>query len=426
MSDSNKALDFREFQVRGISLIGKDGTAREIRYLVQELILRQDVLVGYMHGEMMILDATDTHYHLDVTGGEYVWIHLSTPFSTHKIAKAFRVFKVSNRTTTKNDAQQYTIHLVSQEMYLSNLVRIRKAYTGTTIANIAEDIIKNRLDCNRYIIDQTDKSQDIIIPNWRPSEALNWLASRAVDGKDYSYLFYENLDGLQFRSLHKLYKEPVVNDKPYSQEVVSVLKDLESSKYIIDRAVFKRDFDILKLSNNGGIASEFIGVDPVHRTVNITESNLYDVPTQYELSHVPDVKLPNGNKLYDNYESNRLTFIQTPDNQAEIWHKRVISMAALYHGQIEVTVPGNMDILAGSMVDMDFRVIKSMPEDSDNNIVMTGAYFVSSVAHVFHMESNTFDTVFSMYRDSLPAYNSVPDMDIMSKVKTLEEASYEV
>lgn len=426
MTDSSKALDFREFQVTGISLIGKDGTAREIRYLVQELILRQDVLVGYMHGEMMVLDATDTHYHLDVTGGEYVWIHLTSPFSNHKIAKAFRIFKVSNRTNTKNDAQQYTIHLVSQEMYLSNVLRIRRAYTGSSISTVAEDIIKNWLNCNRYIIDKTDQSHDIIIPNWRPTEALNWLASRAVDSKDHTWLFYENLDGLQFRSLHKLYKERVINNVPYRQEVVSVLKSLENAKYSIDRVVVKRDFDILKLTNNGGIASQFIGIDPVNRTVNITESNLYTVPTQHELPHVPDVKLPNGNKLYDNYEAYRLTFIQTPDNQAEIWHKRIINMAALYHGQIEVTVPGNMDILAGSMVNLDFRVIQSMPESQDSNIVMSGEYFVSSVAHVFHMENNTFDTVFSIYRDSLPEYNSVPDMDIMSKVKVLEEKNNEV
>lgn len=419
MTERDKALDFREFHVDSIALIGKDGVALDIRNLVQELVLRQDIVVGYMHGEMLILDAIDAFQQMDITGGEYVWIKLTSPFCNYEIARSFRVFKVTDRKVTKNDAQRYNIHIVSDEMYLSNLIKISKAYKGESISTIAEDIITNNLDCDKYTIDSTDKSHDIIIPNWRPTEALNWLASRAVNGDKHTWLFYENLDGLQFRCLYKLYEQPVVNDIPFIQETTSINKNLDRSKYAIDNLTFKRDFDIIRLSNAGGVATQFLGIDPVARTITVTESSQRDMLKLHDKPYVPDVKLINGNNLYDNYEANRLAYIQTPDNQAESWHKNIMSLAALYNNMCEVTVSGNMDIQAGSMVNVDFRIIRPMPEISDMNEVMSGAYFVSSVTHIFHMETNQFDTTFGMFRDSLPQYGVAPDMNIVEKAHKL-------
>lgn len=421
MSDTNtQTYDFRQFDIQSIALIAMDGSAIDIRGLVTEIILRQDISVGYMSGEMLLSDATDLPYNYSITGGEYLHLNLTSPSNDKTVNKAFRIFKVSERRPAKtNNSQQYRIHFVSEEMYLSNLLRVTKAYRGTTLSTVAKDIMTTYLKASKYTIDETDISQDLIIPNKRPTEAINWLASRATNGSDYCWMYYENLDGLQFRCLNKLFNEKSVNSQPFMRQVVSLEKKLDESYFIIDDYEIKRDFDLLTLSRNGGVAIHFTGVDPIKRTWKDTLTSQNDIPKMYDIPNVPNVTLPNGKSVNEQYEAYTLTYIQNDTTNSDVWHKRVLSLAALYNNLMEVVIPGNLDVQAGNMVDLMFYSMLPQTESNMVNETATGRYFVISVTHKFSPMTSQFDTIFAVSRDSLHDLAVGADSSLMDKVGKL-------
>ena len=426
----DQSVTYREFTINSINLIGQDGRSVDIRTLVQEIILRQDIHIGYLHGEILMLDAIDLIHDMVITGGEYVWLHLSTPHNNTIVRKIFRVHKVSER-FARDNAQVYTMHLVSDEMFLSETVLINKAYKREKISVIAEDIIRNHFKAPSYVVDNTDVPQNIIIPNLRPTAALNWLASRATFGSDSCFMFFETLNGLQFRNLRTMYDEPVVNKYPYLRQISSAdrgrIDDSETAYFLVDRYNFRRDFDLLRLSKEGGIATDFVGIDPVHRTVTHTYNSILDMSTQFNEPRLPNFQLPNGNFMYDNFGGKQIIGIQTTEtanelsNNAEKWHKRNTQLSALYNSLCEVTVPGSLDVQAGSMVAMMFEVMAPVSVDDRINEMLSGDYFASSVAHTFNFQTSRFDTTIALFRDTLPRKLVATDTALITKMDKLRK-----
>jgi len=216
---TDEHVDSRDFRIIGIDLIGADGVFRDISKLVIELQVRQDMYLGFMSGEAIINDGSDMHSQAALHGNEYIYIHITEPEQQISINKAFRVYKVGDRSSAQNNSQRYTIYFVSDEMMTAHLSKISKAYKANTISDIPSDIMKTYLNIptDHIIIDPTTSPVDVIIPNFRPTEALNWLASRAFDGKDACWFFYENLNGYNFRSINSIYKDGTVINRPFTR-----------------------------------------------------------------------------------------------------------------------------------------------------------------------------------------------------------------
>lgn len=412
---TDQHVDSRDYRVETITLISADGKYRDITGLVVELQVRQDMYLGFMSGELVMNDGVDMHSQAALHGGEYLLLHLTEPEQEVCIRKAFRIYKVADRSSAQNNSQRYIIYFVSDEMFKSNQVKITKAYVATTVSDIASDIMQNYLDVpsNRMVIDPTSDPVDIIIPNYRPFEALNWLASRAFSSTDNCWFFYENLNGFNFRSLHSIYKDGTVIKVPFKFEQKGGEKDIGMDKYAIDSFEVKRDFDVLKTLSTGGYALQMQGLDLFTQSVKVTEYGMDDLKF---LNKNPSMTNPKqgGKALFDRHEAYNLTYLDGDKDYTSSWIKRIMHMAALNNNVMEMVVPGSVRLQAGTLMNIRFPYA-STPADGDIwDKRKSGRYLIAAVNHKFDLVDHKFDTIVLLTRDSdkeaLPTYdNTLPD-----------------
>ena len=425
-ASTDKVVRDRDFRVNSIQLIGSDGVAVDISAMIIELTIRQDMFANYINGNMLVVDGMGMLNSRGVHGSEYLLIDLFEPGRNLKIKKAFRIFKINNRETTTSNAQRYIIHFVSDEMVHSNLKRVSKAYKKTTISAIVEDIIINYMGITRYRIEKTNSQVDVVIPSWRPTEAINWLARRAEAGKKrFCYLFYENLDGFWFRSLHSIYKDEPCNVQPYVFEPKSTQPDLALNKFTID-SFSAKDFDVASAYARGAVSMRFTGVDPVHRTFKNNDISIDDIPTLHELNLIDDLIDPGTDEtLYEQYNAAQLCHLQTEatatelGNNADVWVRHIQSLAMLNNNLYRVTMPGNLEVQVGRLVRLIFPNFTT-PTVTDDTLTENATFLVVAVTHTFNMPLGTFDTSFAVTRDSAPELPAL-DASLPVKVRNLNE-----
>jgi len=425
-SESDKQILPREFTLNNISFISADGVSTDISSMCVELMIRQDMFTNYMSGHVMVVDGIGFIHNRLSHGSEYISIDLSEPAGL-TLKKTFRIFKIADRETTTANAERYIIQFVSDQMVHSNLKRVSKAYKGITVSKIVEDIFINHLGIDKYTIEKTGSSVDIVIPNWRPTEAINWLSRRAERGGDkFCYMFYENLDGFHFKSLHTIYKSKPLNRVDYVYEPKAAQQDMELNKTTIDTYKAK-DFDVLTAYGRGATSMRFIGIDPVHRTVVNNELSIGNIPHMNDTKLIDNTVDPATNEmLYEQYDACRLAHIQTKEtksergNKSDIWIRHIQSLAMLQHNLYQLTLPGNLQIQVGKLVRVIFPNYNIPVMASDSSIPPNPAYLIMGVTHIFNISMGTFDTVFSVTRDSVDVPSKI-DKALATKVRELNE-----
>lgn len=418
----------RDFHIDAVHLISSDGVSVEISQMILEIVLRQDIFLNYMSGEVLVVDALGLIHERELHGNEYLSIKLYEPGNTLAVDKIFRIFKVSDREVNSNNAQTYQLHLVSDQMVTSNRKRVSKAYKGETISTMVTDIAQNYLGVTDLKYDATGKQMDIIIPSMRPTEAINWLARRAESGENkYCWLFYENLDGFHFRSLHNIYKEAPLNVDAFIWQAKSADTQMSVNKYSLDSFRVRRDFDILNTIRRGATSMRFLGIDPVHRTIKNNEFSLGNVPTLHDDNLIDDTQDPvTGDSLYSQYDAQQLAYLQTEatasesGNGSDIWIKHIQSLAMLNNNMIELVMPGNLNVQIGKLVRVMFPNFTT-PTVSEDILEDDATFLVIGAVHIFNFPAGTFDTLFTVTRDSTPPRKLKTDKSLPVKVGKLNE-----
>ena len=81
-------------------------------------------------------------------------------------SRYFRVYRVSERIQNNHFTETYTLHFCSEELFLSEQVKISKSYKNQQLSFIINDILKNylKIPTKRIKIDDSDGLYDILIP----------------------------------------------------------------------------------------------------------------------------------------------------------------------------------------------------------------------------------------------------------------------
>jgi hypothetical protein len=298
-------------------------------------------------------------------------------------------------------------------------MKISKAYKSTTISDVATDIMKNYLDipADRIIVDPTTDPVDLIIPNFRPTEALNWLASRAFDGKDACFFFYENLNGYNFRSIQSIYRDGTVIKVPFKFEQKSVDKQIGMDKYAIDSFEAKRDFDTIKVISTGGTGMKLLGVDLFNQELKTNEYGMDDLSTLYKNPALTNPKAK-GKSLFDHSDTYFLTALQTDNNYIESWIKRIMHLATLSNNLLELVLPGSVRLQAGTLVNLKFPYAGTPAEGDMWDKRKGGKYLIIAVNHKFDLVNHKFDTILLVSRDSVP--EALPTLDAKLPEKVIK------
>jgi hypothetical protein len=278
---------------------------------------------------------------------------------------------------------------------------------------IGEDTKDKFKQVKPFIKEESIKIRNLVIPNLRPFQAIQWLAKHAV-AKDYEnrflYLFYEDLESFNFVTIQKLIsdaqeekkKEELRNKsyKYYSDIELANVKEESSKDYhlrMITNIVNNKRFSSIEKIAGGYYQNELFEISLLQKSYNST-------PTEFDANSKPKYSLeknPLNTKEYIEYVknkkdkteySNRIRYIinnyQDSDDQDKTqpnfrykFGNATKYLFALNQIDLTITVPANMQLKAGEIIYCD------IPETHGFNQVetdkyMSGLYIITEIKQV--------------------------------------------
>lgn len=307
---------------------------------------------------------------------------------------------------------------------MSELAVVSKAYKNKKISDIIYDISKNYLNIEPsrfHVIEPTSGLYDIIIPTYKPFEAIEMVTARSFDesGK-YAYRFFESTNGFNFVSLQTLYKKAKnrtlkldiksVNDEPNSSSDVSRNRDS------LQGMTIKNDFDTTKMAAKGAYSSTLLLIDLLNQEFKSYKYSIDNAKPNL-LNKNPQINNPTFSK---SNLAHYKTYIQANNNDVHKWMMNgQMHRALIENFIIEAGLGGDTTLNAGDVVSIEFP--KFAPADESGKELdpfRSCKYLITGLVHVFKLVNNKgiFETNLEMcadsWADSLPTAKSKVDKAI--------------
>ena len=365
-----------------------------------------------------VLDVDQFISRYGVTGGEYLVLDISISQDSKKSGQ--KDFKITSkhkmmlnevrdvRTTTKG--QMASLDFISVEAMVNETSRVNKRFSGN-IQNIVEELLrkdKKGIRTDKKLEKDKSFNKYTFVGNLkRPFDTIDWLCAKAAATKnDCGFLFFETLDGFQFRSINKLLKQKVTatykrNDRPDDS-----------------------DFNILenRLDRSNDIGMNLRSGMYANRTIYVNLESVDFVVDDFKISELDGIK--NSPKLPNKLEDfpTRLMFRaldtgalqkgSTKNREEKLselakYQNRSYARANLLFSQsLCITVPFNTLLRAGQMVKIEFpykdesnkQNWRSGKKDSTDN---SGKYLISKLKH--DISDGRSHTVLTLIRDTFTA-----------------------
>jgi hypothetical protein len=411
MADNNGVYNSKDYEIKKLELINSGGQTIDLRNIFVEMQIFQDIYSSVMNGNILINDGNDTFGNFYMCGNEYLQISIDKPGLNLPLERLFRIYKTTDRRPSTDSGQVYVLHFCSDEMISSETLRVSKAYKTTKIKDVVSDILLKELVVEPQRIaslEDTSGSFDLIVPGYRPFEAIQWVTARGYDQKKFCYFFFENKRGFNLVSLQTLIKQ-----KPYKKlkyELKNTQSDPALNKDSIDNFNIINDFDMITSISNGSFSSRLLSIDIFSQKFENLDYNLLNAEVQGNLINkfkpVNSFKNSKDQTLFNSPYSFFRTYLSINDtaseksNDIKFWMQpRAMHMALLNHFRIQITIPGDIELKAGDIVEYEFPVFESAQTSGKKlDKARTGKYLVASVNHKFN--GDTFESIVELVSDS--------------------------
>ena len=419
-----------EYTLESVRLFASSGNIIPLNGLTVSISLFENIFSPTMSGTITLLDANSIVSNLPIIGQEFLSFKIKTASITEGgtsiidfTKNPFSVYKIDQRIEGTN-SELITLHFASPEMLRNLRTRVSKSYTNT-IDNIAIDVIQN----SRYInskkdlfIEETVGVRKIISPNSNPFTFIQKLSSEAISKNNGSpfFLFYENKEGFNFRSLDSLYAQPITAEyntgefyhqessgtvvknvleeysRPISHEMVAVndtvsnvrggllasdliTYDIYSKKYERKNFRYFNNFnDYGRLGNSPIYNTNFI--DEFDNTVdNFTNANIHLHPTSKnngsDAQHY--VLDPTAKNIKSLYSPNGIENTLLPRQSKFVELNKGVSLNVKVHGSTNISV--------GQIIQFNKQTVGNANESGDFDPYYTGRYIISNLRHIFEL-----------------------------------------
>lgn len=423
------------------------GLTYEFRFAILEFNYYEDIYSNFITGDILVNDSAGFLDIWGFNGNEYLTLSFSKPDYDTKIEKTFRVYKISDRMLTKDQNENYRLNFCSEESVLSEQYRISKSYRNKKISDIVKDILKNELlvhstKLNDSNIEETKGVRNLIAPNKKPLETLNWLTSQSVSnkmGNGSFYLFFENFYGFNFKSMQTLFNGEIY--ATYNYEPKNIGQDVNVDfRNVISYDVIS-NFDTLKSINSGTYSNRLLTIDTIRQTYKVIDFDydkffssanklnknkiMSDAKNRKKdaLNNTPNSVLRvattnTGQSTYNSYIKANQPDIKDV-NIEEIIPNRISQIAQLNTIKYNLTVPGDPFLTVGKIIEFNLPSVRTDANGRVLDSLYSGKYLVTALKHHIDVE-NRFYTVIEVSKESLPnalikSDNSSPNMNEVRK-----------
>ena len=427
---------------------------------VQELNIYEDIFSSHLRADITFVDAFNLPSKLPIVGEEEVIIVLGMPGidddELFVSPPPMHIYRMMDRHARTPQSQQYILELVS-EQYMSNIhTKVSRSYNGERISSIAKDIWETYLEVmddeydDSISVEQTDRIESCVIPNWTPHQALNWLSKRARPKNNKlvsNYLYYETLNGSFFVSMNSLMEnEPLFMFSLEPRKIDPTrIEGFTGGVIKADKIEIKNQFHLVQSINRGQYASKLITHDLLSKNIEQHEYNMFDNWFSPKVNHCGDMPTISNEHMSDGFITtqwvDRTQFAPPPtnkrciikslgpttltdnvvlfaskhnqmfssspshlyDNEIEEWKLQRNSQLALMDGTQILIQCGGLPI---QRVGMTAHLHMMSPQSrekygEEEDKMLSGKYLTTSVRHVFtSLQSNSeYKTYVELMRD---------------------------
>jgi hypothetical protein len=405
-----------KFTLNELSIVTKTGKL-DISKIYEEINIFDSLLTPVMSGSIIINDSIGLSPKLIFDGSEVLLINIgkNNDSDSLRLKKAFRIYKQSDRKNINQNSEKYSLDFVSDEFIFSDQQRINQAYKTTysdIVRKILVDYLKSPSTKLSGIFENTTGIRDIVIPNLKPIDAIEWCAKRSIDSKKSpNYMFFENNLGFNFVSLSSLLSQKELFRIRFST------KNIEETN-IVDDLLSPRSYEVInqtdkiKMTRSGVNAGTFIGFDPITRTIQnkrIGFEDHYNAMTHGNKTPNFSQSTNRGGELsteaYDSkktvsiFGANRKnsnyvkkydpTSISKIENQEDFIFQRKSILFNLMNKRIKLVMPGNFQLTSGFNLNIrvpDFSLKETGGDNEDRAI--SGKYLIIATRHIIGFDKH--------------------------------------
>ena len=366
---------------------------------------------------------------LPLRGGERLALRIKANTSSNKdldfASRAednFYVSSISNVEKTQ-DAESFTLQLVSREAITNETSRISKKYAKSkSVSDHVRTILQDVLQTGKIgTIDKTSNNYGFIGNMRKPFTVLTWLASKGVPSvsKDGTagFLFYQTQNGFHFRSIDELnkqepkalYKYTEVNET-YNAEGQKRNNDFRILDYYVDR-----NSNLLEKLRLGTYASQRIYFNPLDFSFSTVQQGVFKQSDYVE--NVENlggaIQLPKmsegSDKTLGDYPSRIITSVldigtmekdvttEENDDQSKHQSQALMRYNTMMTQQLTMQIPLNTNLSAGDLIDCEFPR-SSSSDASEYDPETSGLYMIKELCH--HFDTINSYTSLKLIRDS--------------------------
>jgi len=200
-----------------MTLSNHAGQNVDLRAVFTEISISTSIFEPGIRGSILVYDAHALVTRFPIVGEETLFLTYKTPGNTPKDGE-FKVWKITDeRPDSKGLSSTYRLHFCSPSIIVNAQKVVAKSYTNTDdvyaiIRNIQSEYLETEKPTVTGTLPMKDPGKRLVIPMYRPFEAIDMLLRRAYSGdrtkSDY-YLFFERHDGWQVKMFDELVTNPV-------------------------------------------------------------------------------------------------------------------------------------------------------------------------------------------------------------------------
>lgn len=405
---------------------------------ILEMNYYEDILSPCITMTIDIINANSIFNGIQIRGGERVAIEVETasgPFVLNG-EKVLYVNKVSDL-NAEGTNEKFTLHLVSREALSNETSRCMKKYQKQTIDNHVKDILKNTLITNKIgIIEPTSNSYTFIGNNKKPFHTLIWLGPKSVSqstkvsntsGNGQSgqakgtagFLFYENYDGFNFRSIDNLVANTQLgtgNKKAkytYHQPQKVIEHNNSKNNFNMLNYNYEKNIDTLKALRVGMYKNITYFYDTYKQSVNTYTYTLKEeMKKSTKLGGQENIPIPKGfeesisrivSRTSDHgILSNTLQIEDSGRDNADV-AKSYSRYNLLFSQAVNINIPMNLNLKAGDIIEAIFpRIEAATSGEADPE--QSGNYLIKELCHHFDPRGGHMLTSAKLIRDSYGLY----------------------
>lgn len=400
--DKNSLRFAGDVSIDRVVLVTSRGAYQEIQGQVLQIQIFEDLFSPFITGILSLKDTLDLTNVLPLIGEEFLELRVSTP-TLHgaKIDGKFHVYKMADKIVVGDRAAGYELYFMSVESLVDTNKKASKVYSGK-ISDIVPTFIKDPMDglesTKKLLVEETRNSIKYISNFWSPVKNITFLTENAISqSQSPSYLFFENRDGFNFKSLELLYDGKVfqqfIFDKytrdefPMGGNVLNIDEDFKR----ISEYELPVSYDYLDRLRSGMMSSRLMSYDSTKKTYTVRN---YSASSRFESQ-----KHLNPHPLFSTkatFRSNARQFIYPrafetftsfgDTTNARIVQERNSFIKMAEANKMTIRVAGRLDYTVGRVVTVTMNKMQPIRQrESQKDIidkVNSGKYLISAINHI--------------------------------------------